>query len=248
MGELPDLSRSPVPRFDLLKLPLYMHVGVQYSRGCPFDCEFCNVIELNGRRPRTKGVRPGAAPSSRRCAALGYRGHVDFVDDNFIGNKQAGRSRCSAALAAWLAERGHPFVFSTEASINLADDDELLALMKAANFFAIFVGIETPDAAALVAAHKLQNTRRDIAESVHKIHRAGIFVNAGFIVGFDAEQGSVADAMVDCIEATERPGLHGGAPLRASRHSARAAAPAPRGGSTRTHAVREAMPTSAPPG
>ncbi len=201
--DFPDVTRSPVPRFDLLKLPFYMNVGVQFSRGCPFDCEFCNVIELNGRKPRTKPVEQ-VLRELETLHALGYRGHVDFVDDNLIGNR--GRAKpLLRALASWLAEKGHPFEFSTEASINLADDDDLLALMKAANFFAIFVGIETSDTAALIETHKMQNTRRDIAESIHKIHRAGIFVNAGFIIGFDAERASIADEMVACIEATNIP-------------------------------------------
>ncbi len=199
----PDLTRSPVPRFDLLKLGSYMHVGVQFSRGCPFNCEFCSVIELNGRRPRTKTVAQVCAELDE-LRAVGHRGHVDFVDDNLIGNKKAVKPLLRG-LATWLLERGHPFEFTTEASLNLADDAELLALMKAANFFAIFVGIETPDPAALVEAHKLQNTRRDIADSIHKIHRAGIFVNAGFIIGFDAERASVAEEMIACIEATSIP-------------------------------------------
>ncbi len=199
----PDVARSPVPRFDLLKLERYMHVGVQFSRGCPFNCEFCSVIELNGRRPRTKTVEQVCAELDQ-LRAVGHRGHVDFVDDNLIGNKKAVKPLLRG-LASWLAERGHPFEFTTEASLNLADDDELLALMKAANFFAIFVGIETPDPAALIEAHKLQNTRRDIAESIHKIHRAGIFVNAGFIIGFDAERASIAEEMIACIEGTSVP-------------------------------------------
>ena len=199
----PDVTRSPIPRFDLLELGAYLHVGVQFSRGCPFNCEFCSVIELNGRRPRTKTVEQTCAELDA-LRALGYRGHVDFVDDNLIGSKKAVKPLLRG-LAAWSVERGHPFEFTTEASLNLADDEELLALMRAANFFAIFVGIETPDPAALVEAHKLQNTRRDIAESIHKIHRAGIFVNAGFIIGFDAERASVAEEMTACIEATSIP-------------------------------------------
>jgi len=199
----PDVRQSPVPRFDLLKLPLYMHVGLQFSRGCPFDCEFCNVVELNGRKPRTKDVAQ-VLRELDALHALGYRGHVDFVDDNLIGHRARVRPLLRA-LSSWVAERGHPFEFSTEASIDLADDPELLRLMKAANFFAVFVGIETPDRAALLETHKVQNTRRDIAESVRTIHRAGIFVNAGYILGFDAERESVADAMVACIEATNVP-------------------------------------------
>ena len=201
--DFPDVTRSPVPRFDLLRLEHYMNVGVQFSRGCPFDCEFCDVVELNGRLPRTKTVEQ-VLRELDALLAIGWRGHVDFVDDNLIGNKKAAKPLLRA-LAGWLRERRHPFEFSTEASINLADDQELLALMRAANFFAIFVGIETPDPVALLATHKLQNTRRDLAESVRTIHRAGIFVNAGFIVGFDAERGSVSEAMVSCIEASSVP-------------------------------------------
>ncbi len=201
--EFPDVTRSPVPRFDLLKFEDYMHVGLQVSRGCPFSCEFCNVIELNGRVPRVK------EPSQvlRELDALyaqGYRGHVDFVDDNLIGNRKAVKP-VLRALADWLREHGHPFEFSTEASMNLADDEELLALMKRANFFAVFVGIETPDTAALLGAGKRQNTRRDIPASIRRIYAAGIFVNAGFIIGFDAERESMAEAMLSCIEEAAIP-------------------------------------------
>ncbi len=199
----PDITRSPVPRFDLLHLRHYMHVGVQFSRGCPYDCEFCNVVELNGRKPRAKNVEQVLAELDA-LHALGYRGHVDFVDDNFVGNRKAAKPMLTA-LAAWLERHQHVFEFSTEATINLADDDELLALLRSANFFAVFVGIETPDTAALVEAHKLQNTSRDIAAAVRKIHRAGIFVNAGFIIGFDAERESVTEAMVGCIEDSAVP-------------------------------------------
>ncbi len=196
--EFPDLARSPVPRFDLLKLDHYLHVGVQYSRGCPFDCEFCNVIELNGRAPRVK-TSEQLFRELDALRALGYRGHVDFVDDNLIGNRKAAKSFLRD-LKGWLDAHGRPFEFSTEASLNLADDDELLGLMREANFFAIFVGIESPDPAALLEANKKQNVRRDIAASIRKIHRAGIFVNAGFIIGFDSERDGVAAGMVECIE------------------------------------------------
>jgi radical SAM superfamily enzyme YgiQ (UPF0313 family) len=199
----PDLTRSPVPRFDLLKLGHYMHVGVQYSRGCPFDCEFCNVVELNGHAPRTKSPEQMLRELDA-LHALGYRGHVDFVDDNLIGNRKAVKPFLRE-LARWLDARGRPFEFTTEASLNVADDDDLLRLMRCANFFAMFVGIETPDPAALLQANKKQNVRRDIAQSVRKIHQAGIFVNAGFIIGFDAEKESVASGLVDCIEAANIP-------------------------------------------
>jgi len=199
----PDLALSPVPRFDLLHLRDYLHVGVQYSRGCPFSCEFCNVIELNGRKPRTKSP----AQVFRELDALrdlGYRGHVDFVDDNLIGNRKAVRPFLRE-LATWERAHGWPFEFSTEASLDLADDPEVLSLLRAANFFAVFVGIETSDPVALAAAQKKQNLRRDIAASVRAIHGAGLFVNAGFIVGFDAERAGVAPAMVDCIEEASIP-------------------------------------------
>ncbi|MFB3910069.1 MAG: B12-binding domain-containing radical SAM protein [Candidatus Eisenbacteria bacterium] len=201
--QFPDIRKSPVPRFDLLKLDHYMHVGVQISRGCPFTCEFCNVIELNGRTPRVK-TEDQMIAELEALYALGYRGHVDFVDDNLIGNRKAVKPLLRR-LAGWLEERRYPFEFSTEASINIAEDDELLALMKRANFFAIFVGIETPDAATLVSTGKRQNVRRDIVQSIRTIYRAGIFVNAGFIIGFDGETGPVAEEMIHCIEEAAIP-------------------------------------------
>ncbi len=194
----PDIRESPVPRFDLLKLNHYMHVGIQLSRGCPFTCEFCNVIELNGRIPRVK-TSAQMVRELDALYALGYRGHVDLVDDNLIGDRKVIKPRL-ADLAAWLETHHHPFEFSTEASINVADDDELLALMKRANFFAIFVGIETPDTDTLVGTSKRQNTKRSISDSIRKIYQAGIFVNAGFIIGFDGEKDRVAEAMIACIE------------------------------------------------
>jgi hypothetical protein len=198
-----DITRTPIPRFDLLKRKQYDFYGVQFARGCPFTCEFCDIIELYGRVPRVKTAEQMLAELDH-LYGLGYRGHLDFVDDNFIGNKKAVKAFLPH-LIAWQKERGYPFQFSTEASINLADDDALLALMREANFFTIFVGIESPDTDTLVSMQKKQNTRRSMVDSVHKIYRAGIFVNAGFIVGFDSEKGSVADAMIDCIEATAIP-------------------------------------------
>ena len=198
-----DVSRTPVPRFDLLKRQHYTYFGVQFARGCPFTCEFCDIIELYGRAPRVKTITQ-MLTELQALYDLGCRGHVDFVDDNFIGNKKAVKAFLPH-LIRWQQERGYPFEFSTEASINVADDDAPLALMRQANFFTIFVGIESPDADTLVSTQKKQNTRRSLAASVHKIYRAGMFVNAGFIVGFDSEQGSVAEAMVDCIEAMAIP-------------------------------------------
>jgi radical SAM superfamily enzyme YgiQ (UPF0313 family) len=199
----PDLGKSPLPRFDLLKLQHYLHVGVQFSRGCPYNCEFCNVIELNGRVPRHKAADQ-VLRELDALHALGYRGHVDFVDDNLIGNRGAARSLLTA-LAAWNEKRRHPFEFSSETSLNLADDEQLLQLMQRAGFFAVFIGIETPDREALRSAQKVQNVHQDMVASVLRIHRAGIFVNGGFILGLDAEGAGVGPLMDDLIEAMAVP-------------------------------------------
>jgi radical SAM superfamily enzyme YgiQ (UPF0313 family) len=198
-----DVKESPIPRFDLLNFDHYLYVGVQYSRGCPFTCEFCDIIELYGRVPRTKSTAQ-MLTELETLYQLGYRGHVDFVDDNLIGNKKA-LLTFLPELAAWLKERNYPFEFSTEASINISDDDNLLRLMREANFFAIFVGIESPDPKTLAQTKKKQNTRRNLADSIHKIYGAGIFVTAGFIVGFDSEEGSIAEAMAEFIDEAAIP-------------------------------------------
>ena len=193
-----DVTKTPKPRFELLKFEQYMYLGVQYSRGCPFTCEFCDIIELYGRVPRTKTTEQ-MLEELEVLYQLGYRGHVDFVDDNLIGNKKA-LKLFLPHLIQWLKERDYPFEFSTEASLNLADDAELITMLKNANFFAIFMGIESPDTDTLIAMRKKQNTRRSIPDSIHKIYQAGIFVTAGFIVGFDSEKGSVAEPMIEVIE------------------------------------------------
>ena len=198
-----DVTKSPIPRFDLLNFDNYLHIGVQFSRGCPFTCEFCDIIELYGRVPRTK-TTPQMLAELDRLYELGYRGHVDFVDDNLIGNKKAVKAFLPH-LAQWLEAHEYPFEFTTEASLNLADDPELLALLNQANFFGVFIGIESPDPETLALTRKKQNTRRNIAESVHRIYAAGMFVIAGFIVGFDSEKASVAEAMVELIEEAAIP-------------------------------------------
>ena len=198
-----DVTKSPIPRFDLLKFDYYLHVGVQFSRGCPFTCEFCDIIELYGRVPRTK-TTPQMLAELDRLYELGYRGHIDFVDDNLIGNKKAVKAFLPH-LTRWLEEHDYPFEFTTEASLNLADDDELLKLMNAANFVGVFTGIESPNPETLVQMKKKQNTRRNIAESVHRISAAGMFVTAGFIVGFDNEKAAMAEPMIDLIEEAAIP-------------------------------------------
>ena len=198
-----DVTTTPIPRFDLLKFDQYLYIGVQFSRGCPFTCEFCDIIELYGRVPRTKTNEQMLAELDR-LYELGYRGHVDFVDDNLIGNKKAVKAFLPH-LKTWLEQHDYPFEFSTEASLNLADDEELLRLMQEASFFAVFVGIESPDTETLKQMRKKQNTRRNIAQSIHRIYAHGMFVTAGFIVGFDSEQGSIADPMIELIEDTAIP-------------------------------------------
>jgi radical SAM superfamily enzyme YgiQ (UPF0313 family) len=198
-----DIATAPIPRFDLLNFDHYIQVGVQFSRGCPFVCEFCDIIELYGRVPRAKTSTQMLAELDALYVA-GWRGHVDFVDDNLIGNKKALKIFLPQ-LTEWLRARNYPFEFTTEASLNLADDAELLILLRAANFFAVFIGIESADQATLSATRKKQNTRRDIAASVHRIYAAGLFVVAGFIVGFDSEAGGVAKATTQLIEEAAIP-------------------------------------------
>jgi radical SAM superfamily enzyme YgiQ (UPF0313 family) len=198
-----DVQGSPTPRFELLKFDHYNHIGIQWCRGCPFSCEFCDIIELFGKVPRAKSSTQILA-ELQKLYDLGYRGHIDLVDDNFIGNKKLVK-QFLPDLKKWLEERNWPFEFTTEASINLADDTALMKAMQEVGFFAIFVGIESPDETTLVAMQKRQNTHRSIAESIHKIYAHGMFVNAGFIIGFDTEKGSVARGIIDCIEATGIP-------------------------------------------
>ena len=198
-----DVTTAALPRWDLIDLKDYLFVGVQFSRGCPFTCEFCDIIELYGRVPRTKRTTQVLAELDR-LLALGHRGHVDFVDDNLIGNKKA-LKLFLPELKAWQEANGYPFMFSTEASLNIADDEELLAMMRDANFFVVFIGIESGDEATLKSMQKKQNTRRSIAGSVERIYAAGLFAIAGFIIGFDTEKERVAGDMIQTIEATGIP-------------------------------------------
>ncbi len=201
--EKPDVTLSPTPRFDLLDLKKYLHVGIQFSRGCPFNCEFCDIIELYGRKPRTKA--PHQVLRELECLyRLGYRGHVDFVDDNFIGNKKAVMAFLPELLT-WSREHGFPFFFSTEATINLADDAKLLGMMEALDFRYVFVGIETPDEELLIRTQKKQNTRHPVVESVRCLNEHGMIVTAGFILGFDGETRGAAKGLVACIEAAGIP-------------------------------------------
>jgi radical SAM superfamily enzyme YgiQ (UPF0313 family) len=194
----PDVTRTPAPRFDLLQLDKYLHMGIQFSRGCPFNCEFCDIIELYGRKPRTKS--PGQVLQELDVLyGLGYRGHIDLVDDNFIGNKKAVMAFLPELLA-WSRQRDFPFYFSTEATLNLADDLKLLEMMQAADFRWLFVGIETPDKELLALTQKKQNTRSPVVQSVHRLNAHGMVVTAGFILGFDGERPGAGDAIVQCVQ------------------------------------------------
>jgi radical SAM superfamily enzyme YgiQ (UPF0313 family) len=198
-----DVTKSPIPRFDLLKFEQYLYIGVQFSRGCPFTCEFCDIIELYGRNPRAKTADQMLAELD--CLRkLGYRGQVDFVDDNLIGNKKAVKAFLPR-LIEWQKRHGYPFVFSTEASLNIAEDSALMTLMREAHFFAFFVGIESPDPDTLRHTSKKQNLKRNIAESIGRIYQHGMFVVPGFVLGFDTEKDGVADAILQCAEDAALP-------------------------------------------
>lgn len=193
-----DVTTTPVPRYDLLNHRDYATLSLQFSRGCPFLCEFCDIIEIFGRNPRTK-TRGQVLAELDALYATGHRGFVDFVDDNLIGNKAAVRA-IMPEIIAWQKAHGYPFYFSTEASLNLADDPDFLELMREAAFNVIFVGIESPDPGVLVKMRKKQNTKRDIAESIRTIYGAGIAVIAGLILGCDEEPENAAEGIVEVIE------------------------------------------------
>ncbi len=182
----PDITKTPVPRFDLLNVNDYNSMALQFSRGCPYNCEFCDIIEMFGRKPRTK--LPGQfLQELDRVYETGFTGGLFIVDDNFIGNRRKVKELLREIIE-WQEERSYPFNFFTEASIDMAGDDELLDLMETAGFDMVFIGIETPDRETLMATGKSHNTKSDLIESVRKIQMRGIEVTAGFIVGFDNDK------------------------------------------------------------
>jgi hypothetical protein len=201
--EKPDVATSPRPRYDLLDLSDYLSVNIQHARGCPFDCEFCDIIELFGHKPRTKTPEQFCRELDL-IYDLGHRGWVDIVDDNFVGNKRALR-HLLPVLQEWCREHDFPFYFSTQASLNLADDEPLMQQMADAGFRFVFLGIETPDAKVLEATQKKMNVFKPIADRVAKIYRSGLGVSAGFILGLDGESGEAADAVIRCIEENAIP-------------------------------------------
>jgi radical SAM superfamily enzyme YgiQ (UPF0313 family) len=195
----PDMTKSPVPRFDLLNMPDYYCMGVQYARGCPFNCEFCDIIELYGRKPRQKTPAQLLIELDVLYDA-GYRGYVEIVDDNFIGNLRNIKREFLPALIKWNNDRKKPFFFGVEASMNLGDDLKLLDQMKDANFRYVFMGIETPDPELLEMTQKSQNVVRPIQERVSNVMERGIIVTAGFIMGFDGEKDGTDKSLIACIE------------------------------------------------
>ncbi len=202
-GEKPDVTTTPIPRYDLLELDAYDSMSVQFSRGCPFQCEFCDIIVLYGRKPRTKSPEQLLA-ELERLYELGWRRAVFMVDDNFIGNKRNVKLLLKD-LKVWMAEHQYPFSFNTEASVDLAQDPELLQLMLECNFNAVFLGIETPDADSLELTRKFQNTRSSLEEAVDTINRAGLRIMAGFIIGFDGEKPGAGDRIIQFVEQTAIP-------------------------------------------
>ncbi len=194
----PDLSSSPVPRFDLLTFNDYLMVGIQFSRGCPYNCEFCDIIELYGRVPRTKSPQQ-IVNELGVLYDLGYRGHIDFVDDNFIGHKGKVKQTLRE-LKKWSQAHNYPFFFSTEASVNLADDQELLGLMRDIDFRYVFIGIESVSEEVLRSNQKRQNLNRKLSDDLHKIYNYGMVVNGGYIVGFDNETSQTTRLIADSIE------------------------------------------------
>ncbi|MBN1558722.1 DUF4070 domain-containing protein [candidate division KSB1 bacterium] len=197
--EFPQLSSTPIPMWSLLDMKKYAGMGIQYSRGCPFDCEFCSITMLNGRQPRTKSTGQFLAELDS-LYDHGWRGGVFIVDDNFIGKKSKLKSDLLPALIAWSRQKKYPFQFTTEVSINLSDDEELMQLMVQAGFKHTFVGIETPADEGLAECGKMQNLKRDLIGSVKKMQRHGLVVSGGFIVGFDSDTPAIFERQINFIQ------------------------------------------------
>jgi radical SAM superfamily enzyme YgiQ (UPF0313 family) len=197
--EWPEIKNTPVPLWKLIDTKKYTALSVQYSRGCPFDCEFCDIVVLNGHTPRTKD-KEQLITELEAIYELGWRDGVFIVDDNFIGNKRKLKAEILPSIIAWMKTKNHPFTLFTEASINLADDEELIDLMTQAGFDTVFIGIESPSQESLLECGKLQNKNRDMIASVKKLQNRGFQVHGGFIVGFDSDIAAAFDNMIDFIQ------------------------------------------------
>ncbi len=194
-----EITNTPLPLWDLLSMKNYTSMNVQYSRGCPFDCDFCDITVLYGRRPRTK-TKEQVISELDALYFAGWKGPVFFVDDNFIGNKAKLKKDILPAIAEWNEKRKNPFYFNTEVSINLADDDKLMQLMAKAGFEAVFIGIESPNEESLIECNKIQNRNRDLISSIKKIQESGMEVQGGFIVGFDNDPPAIFDRLTNFIQ------------------------------------------------
>jgi radical SAM superfamily enzyme YgiQ (UPF0313 family) len=194
-----DIATTPLPDWDLVSTNNYTSMNLQYSRGCPFDCDFCDITVLYGRKPRTK-TKEQVIAELDALYFTGWRGPVFFVDDNFIGNKAKLKKEILPAITEWNEKNGNPFYFNTEASINLADDETLMFQMAKAGFEAVFIGIESPNEKSLIECHKPQNTNRDLIASIKKIQQFGLEVQGGFIVGFDNDHPKIFEELTNFIQ------------------------------------------------
>jgi radical SAM superfamily enzyme YgiQ (UPF0313 family) len=194
-----DITKSPVPDYSLIKKSKYSSISIQYSRGCPFNCDFCDITALLGHKSRIKSTAQ-IIHELENIYALGWRGDLFFVDDNFIGNKPVLKNDLLPTMISWMQEHGNPFVISTEASINIADDPDLMKLMTNAGFSTVFIGIETPHENSLAECNKAQNKNRNLLESVKRVQNAGMEVLGGFIVGFDNDLPTIFKQQIDFIQ------------------------------------------------
>lgn len=194
-----DIRKTPIPLWGLINIKRYASINIQYSRGCPFNCEFCDITLLCGRAPRTKD-KDQIIRELESVYASGYRGQIFFVDDNFIGNKKKLKEETLPAITAWMEGKRHPFRFNTQASIELSDHKDLMEMMVNAGFDVVFVGIETPHEQSLTECSKLQNKNRDLFVSVRNIQKSGLEVQGGFIVGFDNDPLSIFDTQIRFIQ------------------------------------------------
>jgi radical SAM superfamily enzyme YgiQ (UPF0313 family) len=196
-----DLGQTPIPLWRLVNMKHYASINIQYSRGCPFNCEFCDITLLCGRIPRTKD-KEQVLRELDSVYAYGFRGQVFFVDDNFIGNKKKLKGDILPAIVEWMERKKHPFSFNTQASIELSDHKDLMHLMVRAGFNSVFIGIESPHEQSLVECSKFQNRNRDLLASVKNIQKSGLEVQGGFIVGFDHDPATIFDTQIRFIQAS----------------------------------------------
>ncbi|HHU63628.1 MAG TPA: DUF4070 domain-containing protein [Clostridiales bacterium] len=194
-----DIRKTPVPLWRLIDMKDYPSMNIQYSRGCPYNCEFCDIITLYGRQPRTKD-KEQIIKELEVLYNHGWRGQIFFVDDNFIGNKRKLKQELLPYLIEWMESKNYPFIFSTEASVDLSDDDHLLSLMRKAGFSTVFMGIETPNEESLDECSKVQNKNRDLIKCIEKIRKYGMHVQGGFIVGFDNDPVTIFERLINFIQ------------------------------------------------